>query len=74
MFEESINNSKETCRGMNEIISRKTKSGQKPIHRLVNTNTETKTNSSFNTFFATVGHKLASCIPSPSLDHDFRTF
>ena len=25
-------------------------------------------------FFATVGHKLASCIPSSSSDHDFSTF
>ena len=29
---------------------------------------------SFNTFSATVGHKLASCIPSSSPVHDFSTF
>ena len=28
---------------------------------------------SFNTFSATVGHKLASCIPYSSPDHDFST-
>ena len=27
-----------------------------------------------NTFFATVGHKSASCMPSSSPDHDFSTF
>ena len=62
-FEENFNNSKETWRGINDIISRKAKSGKKPIHRLVNTNSETICNpkqisTSLNTFFATVGHKL----------------
>ena len=78
-FEENINNSKETWRGINDIISRKAKSDKKPIHRLVNSNSETICNpkeisNSLNTFFATVGHKLASCIPSSSPDHDFSTF
>ena len=78
-FEENINNSKETWRGINDIISRKAKSDKKPIHRLVNSNSETIYNpkeisNSLNTFFATVGHKLASCIPSSSPDHDFSTF
>ena len=42
-FEENINNSKETWRGINDIISRKAKSDKKPIqiHRLVNSNSET---------------------------------
>jgi len=40
-FEENINNSKETWRGINDIISRKAKSDKKPIHRLVNFNSET---------------------------------
>ena len=61
------------------IISRKAKSGKKPIHRLVNANSETICNpkeisNSLNAFFATVGCKLASCIPSSSPDHDFSTF
>ena len=78
-FEENINNSKETWRGINDIISRKAKSDKKPIHRLVNSNSETIYNpkeisNSLNTFFATVGHKLASCIPSSSPDHEFSTF
>ena len=57
-------------------ISKKEKSGQKPMHRLVDANSQTVCNpketvsNSLNTFFA----KLASCIPSPSLGHDFITF
>ena len=79
IFEENIINSKETWRGINDIISRKAKSDKKPIHRLVISNSETIYNpkeisNSLNTFFATVGHKLASCIPSSSPDHDFSTF
>ena len=79
-FEENFNNSKETWRGINDIISKKAKSDKKPIHHLViiNSNSETiynpkEINNSLNTFFATVGHKLASCIPYSSPDHDFST-
>ena len=44
-----------------------------------NSNSETICNpkeisNSFNTFSATVGHKLASCIPSSPPVHDFSTF
>ena len=34
-FEENIYNSKETWRSINDIISRKAKSGKKPIHRFL---------------------------------------
>ena len=66
-------------RGINDIISRKAKSDKKRIHRLVNSNSKTICNpkeisNSLSTFFATVGHKLASCIPSSLSHHDFSTF
>ena len=78
-FEENIYNSKETWGGVNDIISRKAKSGKKPLHRLVDANSETICNpkeisNSLNAFYATVGHQLASCIPSSSPDHDFITY
>ena len=57
--------------------ARKAKSDKKPLHRLVNPEkicNPKEISNSFNTFFATVGHKLASCIPSSSPDHVFSTF
>ena len=55
-FEESINYSKETWRGITDITSRKAKCDKKPIHRPVNSSSETICNpkeisNSLNTFF-----------------------